>query len=312
MISRHLTNVKKIRCDNSSGMCSNSTYHGSTESFSELNFLEKAWAGWFDSFEDKLIATGLLAFLMHEFVYFGRCVPFLVADCIPFLQKYKLQNKLNTAAEQWKCTKEVLKSHFLIQLPLIFAFHPVATLFGMNIETVPFPDWKTITLHVGVFFVFEDTYHYWAHRLLHYGSFYQIVHKQHHEYSAPFGLTAEYAHPIEVLVLGLGSIGGPLLWVFLTNNLHLFTVFIWISLRLFQTIDAHSGYDFPWSLRHFLPFWAGAEHHDFHHMAFVNCYSTSFRWWDYLCGTDVKYHQYRKKKEQAVKAAVKDSSFKSD
>ena len=24
-----------------------------------------------------------------------------------------------------------------------------------------------------------------------------------------------------------------------------------------QTVDAHSGYDFPWSLRNFLPFWAG-------------------------------------------------------
>ena len=31
-----------------------------------------------------------------------------------------------------------------------------------------------------------------------------------------------------------------------------------------------STIDFPWSLRNIIPFWAGADHHDFHHMAFVN------------------------------------------
>jgi len=28
-------------------------------------------------------------------------------------------------------------------------------------------------------------------------------------------------------------------------------------------------------------------------MAFVNCYSTSFRWWDYMLGTDNKYKAYK-------------------
>lgn len=35
--------------------------------------------------------------------------------------------------------------------------------------------------------------------------------------------------------------------------------YIWICLRLFQAVDAHSGYDFPWSLSHIFPAWAGAE-----------------------------------------------------
>jgi methylsterol monooxygenase len=58
--------------------------------------------------------------------------------------------------------------------------------------------------------------------------------------------------------------------------------------------------DFPWSLNHILPFWSGAEHHDFHHMAFTNNFSTSFRWWDRIFGTDVKYQEYRAR----VKAMV--------
>jgi len=113
------------------------------------------------------------------------------------------------------------------------------------------------------------------------------------------------------------------------RDLHIITVYTWITLRLFQAIDAHSGYgvykfviihisifnydinplDFPWSLQHILPFWSGAEHHDFHHMAFTNNYSTSFRWWDRILGTDNKYRAYRKKVE-AAKAAMKNATQK--
>ena len=81
--------------------------------------------------------------------------------------------------------------------------------------------------------------------------------KKHHEFTAPFGITAEYAHPAETLILGLGTIGGPLLYVYYTESLHIVTVYAWLIVRLFQTVDAHSGYDFPWSLRNILPFWAG-------------------------------------------------------
>lgn len=90
-------------------------------------------------------------------------------------------------------------------------------------------------------------------------------------------------------------------------------MYIWITLRLFQAIDAHSGYgmynlssvvlsskpsllaDFPWSLQHIFWLWSGADHHDFHHMAFVNNYSTSFRYLDHLFGTDDKYRVYKKR-----------------
>ncbi|KAG8901416.1 C-4 sterol methyl oxidase, partial [Tulasnella sp. 403] len=153
----------------------------------------------------------------------------------------------------------------------------------------------TLATQVAIFFVFEDFWHYVAHQCLHYGPLYRRIHKLHHKFSAPFGLAAEYAHPLEILILGTGTIGGPLAYCWLTGNLHIVTVYTWITLRLWQAVDAHSGYDFPWSLHNIFPLWSGAEHHDFHHMAFTNNYSTSFRYLDYIFGTDDKYRAYRKR-----------------
>jgi methylsterol monooxygenase len=112
----------------------------------------------------------------------------------------------------------------------------------MSTWQVPFPSWKRQLVELAIFFVFEDMYHYFAHQAFHWGPLYKHVHKIHHKYSAPFGLAAEYAHPAEVLILGMGTIGGPLLYCLLTGQLHIITVHLWVSLRLFQAIDAHSGY----------------------------------------------------------------------
>jgi methylsterol monooxygenase len=42
-------------------------------------------------------------------------------------------------------------------------------------------------------------------------------------------------------------------------------------------------------------------------MAFTNNFSTSFRWWDSIFGTDKQYREY-KKKLSAAKAAMKGAS----
>lgn len=252
----------------------------------ELNALEKLWASYYYYMNSDLFATGLLFFLLHEGMYFGRCLPWAIIDCIPFFRKYKIQEtKLPSKKEQWECLKSVLTSHFLVEAFPIWFFHPLCQKIGIDFK-VPFPSLTTVCLQIAVFFVLEDAWHYWMHRAMHYGVLYKYIHKQHHRYAAPFGLTAEYAHPIEVMGLGFGTVGIPIIWCMLTKNLHLMTVCIWVTLRLFQAVDSHSGYDFPWSLHNFLPFWAGAEHHDEHHHHFIGSYASSFRWWDYFLNTE--------------------------
>jgi methylsterol monooxygenase len=173
---------------------------------------------------------------------------------------------------------------------------------GMSIS-VPFPSIWTMAFQIAIFFVLEDAWHYWMHRALHWGPFYKHIHKIHHQYSAPFGLAAEYASPIEVLFLGLGTVGAPLLWTAITGDMHILTMYLWIVFRLFQAIDAHSGYEFPFSLHNFLPFWAGADYHDVHHEKFVGNYASSFRWWDWLLDTDNSPESIKRRRNKKLAKA---------
>ncbi|CAO3627895.1 unnamed protein product [Mucor hiemalis] len=279
----------------------------------QFTWLENQWENLYEG-RNPLWVTGILAFVMHEIVYFGRFLPFLACDYIPYFKQYKIQqNKVNTPEDIWKCTKQVLYQHFVFEGPLIFLFHPMATMLGMNIDA-PFPEWRYIWPQIAIFFVFEDAFHYAVHRLMHWPPLYKKIHKVHHEYSAPFGIAAEYAHPLETSILGFGTIGGPLVYHTVQKyyfqggrnwQLHLFTMLFWIVCRLFQAIDCHSGYDFPWSLRHFVPFWAGADHHDYHHEKFIGNYASSFRWWDYIFGTDKRYRAHRKRQAEEKRLKAK-------
>ena len=71
-------------------------------------------------------------------------------------------------------------------------------------------------------------------------------------YATPFGLTSEYAHPAEILFLGFATIVGPAI-----TGPHLITLWLWMVLRVLETVEAHCGYHFPWSLSNFIPLYGG-------------------------------------------------------
>ncbi|KAJ3111075.1 C-4 sterol methyl oxidase [Phlyctochytrium bullatum] len=270
------------------------------------NVFEAAWLKLFENSTQPAVTLAIVLFIWHEIVYFGRFLPYMIMDRIPYFQKYKIQPTENTNAQIWKVTWHALKSQLFVQLPMMLTFHPTAIFLGMRFLEVPFPSISTILVQQAFFLFMEDTFHYFAHRAMHWGPLYKHIHKLHHEYQAPFGLTAEYAHTIEVIVVGQGFFIGPLLWTLATrdtpNTLHIISMAIWLAVRLITTVDDHSGYDFPWSLHHWIPFWGGADFHDYHHMAFNGNYSSTFRHWDWIFGTDAGYNAHCAKSRAARKA----------
>ncbi|KAJ3205420.1 C-4 sterol methyl oxidase [Dinochytrium kinnereticum] len=272
------------------------------------NVFEAAWLRLFENSSNPAVTLAVVMFIWHEIVYFGRFLPYWILDQIPYFQRYKIQPVQHNTDAVWKVVVHALKSQLFIQLPMLFTFYPTAMTLGMRFLQVPFPSLTTIALQNLYFMFMDDTYHYFAHRAMHWGPLYKHIHKFHHEYQAPFGLTAEYTHWIEVLVVGVGFFVGPLSWAVVTRDtpdaLHVVSMAVWLAVRLITTVDDHSGYDFPWSIHHYLPFWGGADFHDYHHMAFVGNYSATFRHWDWLFGTDVGYRKHSAKIRAARKAKI--------
>lgn len=42
--------------------------------------------------QNDTLATGIMSFAMHEIVYFGRCLPYIIIDAVPAFNKWKIQN----------------------------------------------------------------------------------------------------------------------------------------------------------------------------------------------------------------------------
>lgn len=246
---------------------------------------------WLDQLGPLWFAA-LGTFVLHEAFYFGTHIFWLLTTYIPGADRYKLQPKVQLSwSQQWKCLIQVLFNHLCIELPMMLAVEPV---FGLDLQP-PFPSAMHVAWVVLASFVLEDFYFYWIHRFLHWGPIYRHVHKLHHDYAAPTGMSAEYAHPVETLFLGFGSMLGPILCA----N-HLFEVWVWLCFRLIQTVEVHNGYDFPWSPNNWVPFWGGAKFHDFHHERFTGNYSSTFIVWDAVFGTDRKYRDRLAQREKAA------------
>ncbi|KAF3588157.1 hypothetical protein F2Q69_00026030, partial [Brassica cretica] len=156
---------------------------------------------------------------------------------------------------------------------------------------------KEVSAQILFYFIIEDFVFYWGHRILHTKWLYKTVHSVHHEYATPFGLTSEYAHPAEILFLGFATIVGPAL-----TGPHLITLWLWMVLRVLETVEAHCGYHFPWSLSNFLPLYGGADFHDYHHRLLYTKsgnYSSTFVYMDWIFGTDKGYRRLKYLKENS-------------
>ncbi|KAF3553294.1 hypothetical protein F2Q69_00016919 [Brassica cretica] len=259
---------------------------------SSLNYLVS-------NFSDFQLAC-IGSFIVHETVFFLSGLPYILLERTGLLSNYKIQvlppllTKRNTPEAQGKCIAWLLFYHSCVNFPLMMFSYRVFKFMGMQ-SSFPLPSWKVVSAQILFFFIIEDFVFYWGHRILHTKWLYKNVHSVHHEYATPFGLTSEYAHPAEILFLGFATFIGPAL-----TGPHLITLWLWLVLRVIETVEAHCGYHFPWSPSNFLPLYGGADFHDYHHRLLYTKsgnYSSTFVYMDWIFGTDKGYRKLKALKE---------------
>ncbi|KAK4788959.1 hypothetical protein SAY86_020278, partial [Trapa natans] len=266
------------------------------------SIMDTCWLYLIKHFSDFQLAC-LGSFFLHESVFFLSGLPFIYLERAGWLSKYKIQIKINTVAAQEKCIIRLMLYHFGVNLPVMIFSYPVFRFMGMR-SSFPLPSWKVVISQIAFYFVLEDFIFYWGHRILHTKWLYKHVHSIHHEYATPFGLTAEYAHPAEILFLGFATIIGPAL-----TGPHLLTLWLWMVLRVLETVEAHCGYHFPWSPSNFLPLYGGADFHDYHHRLLYTKsgnYSSTFTYMDWIFGTDKGYRKLKALKDDQTEVGSKE------
>lgn len=168
-----------------------------------------------------------------------------------------------------------------------------------NVHAGPLPAWWVIVLQLLFFVVLDDFLFYWMHRGLHESRWlFKKVHSTHHRIMTPWAITGNYMHPLELVLTGTVMLIGPLL-----VGAHVVTLYIWIVLREWEAAEGHSGYDFPWSPTHLMPFSDGPTHHDFHHAKVKGNYAGFFPWTDKAFGTlcaGYPEHLAKRKKQKAA------------
>ncbi|KAJ3337369.1 hypothetical protein HDU93_001170 [Gonapodya sp. JEL0774] len=175
----------------------------------------------------------------------------------------------------------------------------------MNMTKIP--DAKTFALRLVGGLLTADCMLYWYHRTVHtYPSLYKTLHKPHHEFNVASVYASFHGGEIEGFCQTAPNWIVTRLFNFSFAEylaLHAFAELMNIHERLYQY---HIGYSFPYDPLNVWPF-LSSDFHDWHHSHNAGAYSlTYFRFWDALFGgTDAKFNEWTKRKNEAVRSGAK-------
>lgn len=216
----------------------------------------------------------------------NACLIFIEKFDFPSIDQYRIQKHKKKLRFQPDMIRLMIKETVIHQISL-FLLTPVLfyilNYFGhVDIQGAR-PPWSTILLHLALFILSEDTLFFWTHYLFHTPWLYKNIHKKHHVYKQPTGVTAVLSDPIEG-VQGLFAFWFMPIYL---GQTHVLTLSIWVAIRMYQTVLAHSGYNFPYiTTQYWFPdLMPGALAHDFHHQHGKWNYGSFFSVWDQLMGT---------------------------
>ncbi|CAL4988285.1 unnamed protein product [Urochloa decumbens] len=174
---------------------------------------------------------------------------------------YKLQSKVRLSPVAFlRCYKDTAIVLLLLTFgPLQFVAYAALKVSGMR-TGLPLPSAGEVAAQLVVYMLMEDYLGYWFHRFLHSEWIYDNIHYVHHEFRAPMGFAAAHAHWFESLVLGFAAF----ISIFAVPC-HMITCWLWFAIRGIAGVEIHCGFNLPFSPTKLIPFYGGAEFHDYHH-----------------------------------------------
>lgn len=223
-----------------------------------------------------------------------------------FFERYKVLDRpwpWKENPEKWrKMIKKTILVLFVNQVlivPVLGINYYLKNVSPYRTDYESFPSSFEIIWQTVIFMLVEDFFFYWSHRFLHWDKIYPYFHKIHHQYVYSVSIASEYAHPVDYVFSSvLPSNIGPLV---LGKRVHLATFLLWVVLRVAETTDGHSGYEFSWSPFRLLPMSGSSEYHHYHHVSFKGNYSSFFTYLDRIFGTvNNRYIEFAEKKKGLI------------
>ena len=208
---------------------------------------------------DINLAVAVVSFVIPAAVYWAHAGCLTAVDLGLYCRhtrQSKLQPKHTVSARDTLVAVAVVVRNQLVSLVtgFVFAFY-VYPWRGCTVVG-PFPSAIVALRDLAVFTVMEELVFYHIHRALHHPVLYKRLHKQHHDFSAPFGWCAIYSGVVEQLGNIAAVASGPLLM-----GSHTVLTLCWVVFAMINTVNAHSGYE-VWGM-------PSPRQHDWHHERFT-------------------------------------------
>ena len=257
---------------------------------------------------DRFFLHGYFTLGLHLVIktIINLAVFIIYSSKLNFFEKYRISNEPWIFETEFKKFKPLLIKT-VIQLVIndfyvtpLFTFILIQSgLSEVELSFERYPDTFEIAWQLLFILVLSDTYNYWSHRAFHSPFLYSTIHKVHHEYKNPICISAAYFSFVEHLFVNMISTGlGPAI---LGKKCHVVTFWLWIIFQNIESVDAHCGYEFPWSPIRVLPMAAGGDYHNFHHSKNIGNFGSYFTFWDTVCGTNSVFRIKNNVKSRLIK-----------
>jgi len=266
--------------------------------------------------------TGSAAFpgVLSLAFYFVTCLPMFLLDILdlPAMRKYKIRGEerpVATEADWWHCVEATLSSIVVFIVPgvgwQLFTQGPwmyrgplcLYNCHGKDLLPAEAPPLLELCLHVILCLVVFDLSYFLWHRSHHVSRLlYRHIHAKHHEYHAPFVWVTQYVHPCELFAVSAFSMLVPI-----GLGAHPLAQWLWLLLSVQFSVEAHGGYDFPFSIDKFLPGLGGPVHHDRHHEWPMTNFQPFLTYGDRYLGSDYDMMQKVKLEKLHQKAQQKNA-----